>query len=110
MLRGTRSFDAVQRTGQVRAHPLLLARFAANGANGSRWAFATGRRLGGAVVRNRVRRRLRHAVRDALPRIRDGWDIMLIARPGSAAATAQELRAAIVDLARRGDFLKPEEE
>jgi len=67
-----------------------------------------GKRLGGAVIRNRVRRRLREGMRAVLPRIRNGWDIMLIARPESAGASSEELHAAIVDLAHRGGLLKPE--
>ena len=109
MLRGPRQFDAIQRSGRVRAHPLLLARFAANDSGRVRWGLSTGKRLGGAVVRNRVRRRLREGMRVVLPRIPDGWDIMLIARPESAGASSEELHAAIVDLARRGGLLKPPE-
>jgi ribonuclease P protein component len=108
-VRGARSFDALQRSAQVRAHPLLLARYVSNGRTTVRWAFATGRRLGGAVVRNRVRRRLREGARAVTRRVREGWDIMLIARPGSAAATSRELHAAIVDLVRRGGLLKADE-
>jgi len=108
MLRGPRRFDVIQRSGQVRAHPLLVARFASNEGGGVRWGISTGKRLGGAVVRNRVRRRLREGMRAVLPRIRDGWDIMLIARPESAGASSEELHAAIVDLARRGGLLKRE--
>jgi len=108
MLRGRARFDAIQRTGQVRAHPLLLARFAPNDDGLVRWGLSTGKRLGGAVIRNRVRRRLREGMRAVLPRIRNGWDVMLIARPESAGASSEELHAAIVDLAHRGGLLKPE--
>jgi ribonuclease P protein component len=105
MLRGPKQFEAVQRAGQVRAHPLLLARFATNGTGTVRWGLSTGKRLGGAVVRNRVRRRLREGIRRVQPRIREGWDIMLIARAESATADSEELHGAIVDLARRAGLL-----
>lgn len=104
-----RRFATIQEAGRVRAHRLVLARFAPN-EGGLRWAFSTGRRLGGAVVRNRVRRRLREGVRALQPRVRDGWDIMLVARPESAGATSAELHAAIVDVLRRGSLLVPEGE
>ena len=107
MLSGTRQFESLQRSGQVRAHPVLLARFAANELGRVRWGLATGKRLGGAVVRNRIRRRLREGMRVVLPRIDGGWDIMLIARPGSATANSKELHGAIVDLVRRGGLLRP---
>jgi ribonuclease P protein component len=110
MLRGTKQFDAVQRSGQVRAHPLLIARFVANEDGTIRWGLSTGKRLGGAVVRNRVRRRLREGIRGVQPHIRKGWDIMLIARPESATADSKELHGAIVDLARRAGLLRTETE
>ena len=37
--------------------------------------------LGGAVVRNRVRRRLREALRVMAPSFQPGWDVLIIARP-----------------------------
>lgn len=107
MLSGTRQFESLQRSGQVRAHPLLLARFVANELGRVRWGLATGKRLGGAVVRNRIRRRLREGMRAVLPRIDGGWDIMLIARPESAKANSKELHGAIVDLVGRGGLLRP---
>lgn len=107
MVGDRRRFAAIQRSGLVRSHPLLLARFLANDDGAIRWGFATGKRLGGAVVRNRVRRRLREGARAILPRIEEGWDIMIIARPESARANSAELHAAVADLARRGGILQP---
>jgi ribonuclease P protein component len=43
-------------------------------------AFVAGRRVGGAVVRNRARRILRAAWREIAPLVRDGYDIALVAR------------------------------
>lgn len=108
MLRSASTFEAIQRSGEVRAHPLLLLRYLRNDRDRVRWGFSTGKRVGGAVTRNAVRRRLREAARNARPHIREGWDIMLIARPPSAAARTGELHAAIVDLARRAGLLKAE--
>lgn len=106
MIRGATRFDAIQRSGQVRAHPLLLVRYLATEDTAVHWALSTGRRLGGAVVRNRVRRRLREIIRTVAPQIREGWDIMLVARPGSAAASSKELHDAVLDLARRAGLLR----
>ena len=59
-----------------------------------------GKTVGSAVVRNRVRRRLRHIVRDQLPRLatRPSTDIVIRALPAAATATSAEL-AADVDAA-----------
>ena len=49
-----------------------------------RIGFTATRKLGGAVVRNRARRRLREAARETLPKAATpGSDYVLIARPGA---------------------------
>jgi len=66
----------------------------------------TSRRVGGAVVRNRVRRRLREIVRAAVPQIRPGTWVTLIARQAAAAASLQNLAAEWQQLARRSSILE----
>ena len=55
----------------------------------SRVGYAVSRRVGGAVVRNRVKRRLRSIVRD-LP-IRPGYDIVAVPQQSIVHASFQEL-------------------
>ena len=65
-----------------------------------RVAVTAGRGLRGAVVRNRVKRRLREAYRRIEARLCAGGDIVLVARSGAAAARfgeiVQELEALCV--------------
>jgi ribonuclease P protein component len=65
----------------------------------------TSRRVGGAVVRNRVRRRLREIIRAAVPQIHPGTWVTLIARQTAAAASWQNLAAEWQQLARRSSIL-----
>jgi ribonuclease P protein component len=58
-------------------------------------------RVGKAVVRNRIRRRLREALRARLPRLLAGRDVLVIARPASAQATWAELNEALDTLLGR---------
>lgn len=58
----------------------LLLSYMPNGLTLNRYGFVTSGRLGGAVVRNRVRRLLREAVRGLHPRLVTGHDVVLIAR------------------------------
>jgi ribonuclease P protein component len=76
-------------------------------ASSPRVAFAIGRKVGGAVVRNRVRRRLRavlegEARRGALP----PGDYLIGVRPSAASATfaelAVDLQATLARLRRPG--------
>jgi len=96
-IKSTREIDAIFRTATRIAHPTLIALVAptpeGRGRTG-RVAFIAGKRLGGAVLRNRCRRVLREAARKAgAPWA--GYDIALIARPSTATATPQELDAAL---------------
>ena len=57
------------------------------------------RRIGNAVVRNKVKRRLREAVR--LTPVKAGWDAVFIARRGTERAGYPELKQAAGNLLRR---------
>jgi len=60
----------------------------------ARFGFTVSKKIGGAVVRNRVRRRLRALVAALEPaRVRPGYDYVLIARPGAIARTYRDLQA-----------------
>ncbi len=74
---------------------------------GSRIGFVTSRRVGGAVVRNTVRRHLREAVRHTRPRLRAGCWIVVIARYTAGRAKGSELAAEWLKLARRAGILLP---
>jgi ribonuclease P protein component len=106
MLRTPREFAALQQSSKSKVHPLLVARFAPNQIERTRFGFSTGRRLGGAVTRNRVRRRLREAVRALGPQIVPGWDVLIVARPPSATATYSALSEALERVLRSGQLLR----
>jgi ribonuclease P protein component len=67
--------------------------------------FITGRRLGGAVVRNRVRRRLREIVRKHQHDLRDDFWIVVIARPNATEASYRALEDEWLRLAKRASIL-----
>jgi ribonuclease P protein component len=71
----------------------------------TRIGLVTSRRVGGAVVRNRVRRRLREAIRVSRPRLRGGAWLVVVARHLAANATAAELQAEWLRLAGRASML-----
>ena len=73
----------------------------------SRFGYTASKALGNAVKRNRLKRRLREAVR-SLP-LASGWDVVLNARRGAADADYHELRASMAGLMVRAGLLKPED-
>ena len=99
-LRRRADFDAVFRDGRgVGGGPLTVharPRQAADAESPCRFGFAINRRVGGAAVRNRIRRRLRESAR-ALNKTRAcrGLDVVVVARPGAAESDFQQLDAAL---------------
>jgi len=87
----------------------MVVRFVLNDRDHDRFGISTGRRLGGAVQRNRVRRRVREVLRQAPNDTERGWDVLIVARPASVAATFDDLRAALERLLGdiRGSVKKP---
>ena len=102
MLSKPEDFAALQGEGTVRSHSLLVVRIRRTGLEETRFGLSTGRKLGGAVVRNRVRRRLREALRAMAPSFQPGWDVLIIARPPVIGADFQALAGALQNLLRRG--------
>ena len=101
MLRRKADFDAIGRHGEVRSSRLLVLRSLRTPGSRVRIGLSTPRSLGGAVQRNRVRRRLRELVREQLKATEVGLDLLLIARPEAAAASFAELRETVRSLFER---------
>jgi ribonuclease P protein component len=88
----SRDFDAVYRHGRsVSTRFLVLYRFEREGEAGSeaRLGIAVPKKVGGAVARNRIKRRLREAWRQLLPQVPGGSDYVLLVR-APLAETAEE--------------------
>jgi ribonuclease P protein component len=67
--------------------------------------FITSRRIGGAVERNRVRRRFREIVRMARPDLQPSLWLVLIARKNAVEASFQSLQREWLQLAQRASIL-----
>jgi len=89
----------------VQGRLLRLSAFAVSEAVPSRFGFITSRRVGGAVTRNLVRRRLREICRLHRPAIPSGWLVVTVAKSDAATAPFAELREEWLLLARRLSIL-----
>jgi ribonuclease P protein component len=105
-LRQTTDFDRARGSGRSWASPLLACYvFARGDSDPARIGITVGRRTGNAVVRNRVRRRIRELVRGRHPALAPGIDVVLIARPPSAQATFDDLDRSLASLLQRAGVL-----
>jgi ribonuclease P protein component len=66
---------------------------------------AVPRRVGGAVVRNRVKRYLRETYRRNRAHMVDDAHIVIVARPGAAGISYHDCAEAITRLFRKGNVL-----
>ena len=106
MLSHPQDFAAIQGAGTSRSQPYFSARFLRTDLETTRFGLSTGRKLGGAVVRNRVRRRLREALRVMAPSFQPGWDVLIIARPAIVEADHETLVGALHRTLVRGGVVE----
>jgi ribonuclease P protein component len=99
-------FDRVKQNGRVQHGRLILVSvLETNDASRFRAGFITSRSVGSAVVRNRVRRRLREILRKHQREIVAGRWIVMIARASAARASYWELEGEWLRLAKRASIL-----
>ncbi len=108
-LRTRRDFQTVLAQGKTWYSPLVRLVVQPHRAGQSRFGLVTARRLGKAVVRNRVRRRLRESLRLHAPYLPAGVDVVLIAQGRAGAASFWELHQCVHDVLRRAGLLSGDE-
>lgn len=108
-LRERNRFQQVRHEGRCWTEAYVVMCALPNGKAYSRFGFSVSKRIGKAVVRNRVRRRLREAIRLRRTAIAPGWDVVFVARAPSAEATYHQLAQACERVLRRAQLLEPVE-
>ena len=87
-------FRRVYRKGKSGVSPLLVVYALPGRAGRNRLGVTVSAKLGHAVARNRVRRRLREIYRLSQPELRRGYDIVLVARGRAVDAAYRDLERA----------------
>ena len=92
--------------GSSAATAYLVVYCRKNGGTQNRVGFTVSTKLGGAVIRNRVRRRLREIYRLSLDRLCPGLDMVIVARSRCVGAEYAKLEAAYIKACEKLGIMK----
>jgi len=93
-IKENRTFRRIYNKGRSAVTPFLVLYCRKNGQDHNRLGITVSTKLGGAVVRNRARRRLREVFRLAQPDMKQGYDIILVARVRAVNGPYKKMTAA----------------
>ena len=96
----------MRREGRSWAHPLLVLCALPNDLEHNRFGFSVSHWVGKAVIRNRAKRLMREAIRLRQGEIKEGWDLVFIARNPIREASFKQMDQAVEQLLRRAGLLK----
>lgn len=100
-------FDKVYRYGKSAAnHQFVLYYKLQPGQDSFRFGVSVSKKIGNAVVRNRIRRVLKEIIRLNAMRIPGGYDLILIARKPVVEMTYQEMEKSVFHVLKRASLLK----
>ena len=100
-------FTRIHKQGGYLGSRLVSVKSLPNSLLYSRWAIITSKKLGKAVIRNRVKRRLREIMREIS--LKPGEDMIIIARTAAVAADYQKLKEETRSLLKRAGMVKVDE-
>ena len=104
----TAQYGLVYDRGSSWVNNLMVIKALPSGLNISRYGFSVSRRVGKAVVRNRVKRLFREILRQIT--LQAGWDIIFIARSPVSRVSYAELEKSVRGLLARAGLLAREYE
>ncbi len=102
-LRRSRDFARLRIEGQAYHSRWLVVSVLPNGLSHNRYGFVTSKQIGKAVTRNHVRRLMREAVRLYHPRLRPGFDVVLVARQPIIEETFTAIQRIVKELLERAN-------
>lgn len=109
ILRGSQEISAVRKEGKSFSNQYIVLVVRPNDLGMSRYAVIATRSVGGAVKRNRCKRRIRSRVAKIAPAIIKGNDFLIIARVGLLAATPTAVDEAVEQIFSRAGLLSANE-
>lgn len=97
----TALFKEVYESGKsIAARDIVLYYLNIGGESQTKVGFSVGKKVGGAVVRNKIKRRLKSIVTNELKNIKKGYALVFIGRPVIATRSFPEMQESLVGLVR----------
>jgi len=109
-LTSARSFDYLYRHGAVYKNATLVLYVAKSKLSVPKVGFSVGKKVGGAVERNRTKRRLREAFRGEMSKVAKNRSYVVVARTGSAERDYAQLKEALIVLLKQANAYLPSED
>ena len=109
-LKQNHEFRRLYSKGRNAASPYFAVYCRRTGRPYSRLGLTTGVKLGNAVKRNRVRRRMRELYRTNESKLRPGYDIVMVARTRAIFARYSDLESSFLRLMKKLELTIPREE
>ena len=90
----------------VAAREAVLKYLFVGGENCTKTGFSIAKRVGNAVVRNKIKRRLKNIIRAETHRIKKGHALVFIGRTALASRSFPETRSAVIGLLQKAELLE----
>lgn len=106
-LRNKNDFAKVFKHGKAAANHQFVVYVKKSQAESFRFGVSASKKIGGAVVRNRIRRRVKEIVRQMEPEIRKRVDIVCIVRKPALELDHEGLQRSLRHVFRRAELIEP---
>ena len=104
-MKENRLFKRAYNRGKKQACAKLVIYYFPNKAQ-TRFGITVSKKIGKAVVRNRIRRLIREGIHKYEPQIKSGYDIVIVARGACVGATFGQVEGSLYELIQRAGLLK----
>ena len=91
-IKKTQQYNNVYQKGKKISSKCLIIFVLKNSLTVNRYGIVASKKVGNAVVRNKVKRRLKAIIREVNPKIGQGYDIVLVCRPLISRVTYRQLQ------------------
>ena len=105
-LKAERDFERIFRNGKAVSGQFLVLKTAPNGKDFSRFGFVVSQKISKkATIRNKIKRRLREAVRMLLAKVKSGFDVVFFTRKGIEEKGFLEIKESLEELFEKAGLI-----